>query len=57
MPQVFNANPTVFAPAKVSRISDSYDLFLFEDTNDTKDDTTETEPIDQNEIFGAASRW
>lgn len=55
--QIFNANPTVYAPSKpYTRRSDliAKDSLWIEDSQDSDDDDSdEVELIDQDEIFGA----
>jgi len=51
--QVYNANPIVFAPTKrlVHKSGLEKDSPWFGCSHDEADDTTEVEPIDQDEIF------
>jgi len=51
--EIFNANPTVYAPSKpYSRKTELRSLWIG-DTQDEDDDSDEVEVIDQDEIFGA----
>ena len=56
--EIFNANPTVYAPSKPytrkSDLGEGRSLWVG-DVEDSKDDSDEVEPIDQDEIFGACS--
>jgi hypothetical protein len=53
MPEIFNPNPTVFAPLKSSarKPPPTTGLWLRED-HEPSDDSDEMELIDQDEIFG-----
>ena len=57
--EVFNPNPTIFAPAKSHRVAQfakPHSLWLNDEDSDAEkdieDESTEAESIDQDEIFG-----
>ncbi|KAF7353673.1 hypothetical protein MVEN_01052200 [Mycena venus] len=54
--EIFNPNPTIFAPVKSSKVSSKTDyLWLADPLEETRSDAEEAdseEPIDQDEIFG-----
>ncbi|KAJ7684576.1 hypothetical protein DFH06DRAFT_1462873 [Mycena polygramma] len=50
--EIFNPNPTIFAPVKPSRSSSKADYLWDRDSSELRDDGEEMEePIDQDEIF------
>lgn len=61
--EIFNANPTIFAPSKPSgranRLNNARSLWMVDpssdDTDDEGDSPDEVEEIDQDEIFGESS--
>jgi hypothetical protein len=57
--EIFNANPTVYAPSKSysrkSHMASGQSLWIG-DVQDEEDDSDDIEPIDQDEIFGASLR-
>ena len=54
MPEIYNANPTIFATSKTSKLALAASKSLWpDDSNDTLDnENDEEEPIDADEIFG-----
>lgn len=56
MPEIYNANPTVFATSKASKSSRVNVKSLWpddaDDSNNFENDIDEPEPIDAGEIFG-----
>lgn len=54
MPEIYNANPTIFATSKTSKLALAASKSLWpDDSNDTLDnENEEEEPIDADEIFG-----
>ncbi len=55
MPEIYNANPTVFVTSKTSKLALAASKSLWpDDSNDTlQNENDEEEPIDADEIFGA----
>lgn len=57
MPEIFNANPTIYASSKPhtrkSDLDNGHSLWIG-DVQNGEDDSDEVEPIDQDEIFGAS---
>jgi hypothetical protein len=53
MSQIFNPNPTIFAPVKSSKASSDY-LWVTDplESNLDGEEVDSEEPIDQDEIFG-----
>ena len=56
--EIFNPNPTVFSPAKsVGRKSDlSASSIWMNEATEFEDATDDSEPIDQDEIFGRSAQ-
>jgi hypothetical protein len=54
--EIYNPNPTIFAPVKTRRREPSlkikYEAYPADDS-DVEDELNEMDPIDQDEIFGA----
>jgi hypothetical protein len=56
--EIFNPNPTIFAPSKPSKRASSLETQIWApeaDAPEPADDSDETEPIDQDEVFGTSS--
>ena len=56
--EIFNANPTVYAPSKPytrkSHLDSGRSLWMGDE--EEEDDSDDIEPIDQDEIFGVSLR-
>lgn len=51
--EIFNPNPTIFAPVKTSKASSKSDYLWVNDPSESRLDGEDVEePIDQDEIFG-----
>lgn len=53
--EIFNANPTIYAPSKPHTRSSDLDKgqsLWIGDAHHEEDDSDEIEPIDQDEVFG-----
>ena len=61
--EIYNPNPTIFVPTRLSKASHhakAHSLWLDDDDSDreraAEDDSDAIEAIDQDEIFGASGR-